>query len=110
MVPAVSPTSLKNWTNAVLYGHIRGLLGSKIDMIIVRRDQVINLLEMKLYASPYAVTKKTHADLMQKRSDFITATGTKASIYLTMVTPLGLVQNSYSGDIQSEITGDDLFN
>lgn len=36
----------------------KGLLGSQIDMIIVRKAQVINLLEMKYSSAPYAITKK----------------------------------------------------
>ena len=87
----------------------KGLTGSQIDMVIVRKDQVINLLEMKYSSTPYAITKKTNADLMRKRNDFIISTGTKAAIHLTMVTPFGLLQNSYAGNIQSEVTADDLF-
>lgn len=87
----------------------KGLTGSQIDMIIVRKDQVINLLEMKYSSTPYAITRKTNADLMRKRNDFITATGTRAAIHLTMVTPFGLLQNSYAGNIQSEVTAEDLF-
>ena len=87
----------------------KGLLGSQIDMVIARKDQVINLLEMKFASSPFSISKKTNADLMRKRSDFIIATGTKSAIHLTMVTPYGIVRNSYAGDIQSEVTADDLF-
>ena len=87
----------------------KGLLGSQIDMVIVRKDQVINLLEMRFSAAPYVITKKTSADLMRKRSDFITETETRAAIHLTMVTPFGIVHNSYAGDIQSEVTAEDLF-
>lgn len=87
----------------------KGLTGSQIDMVIVRKDQVINLLEMKYSSAPYVINKKTNVDLMRKRSDFITATGTRAAIHLTMVTPLGLVKNSYAGNIQSEVTAEDLF-
>jgi len=87
----------------------KGLLGSQIDMVIVRKDQVINLLEMKSSSAPYAITKKTNTDLMRKRSDFITATGTRAAIHLTMVVPFGIVRNTYAGNIQSEVVADDLF-
>ena len=87
----------------------KGLLGSQIDMVIVRKDQVIHLLEMKYSSSPYVINKKTSADLLRKRSDFITASGTRAAIHLTLVTPFGIVHNSYAGDIQSEVTAADLF-
>ena len=88
----------------------KGIFGSQIDLVIVRRDQVINLLEMKFAATPFSITKKTHADLMRKRTDFIKETGTRAAIHLTIVTPYGMVPNSYAGDIQSEVIADDLFN
>ncbi|MBO4359824.1 MAG: ATP-binding protein [Eubacteriaceae bacterium] len=86
-----------------------GLHGSQIDMIIVRKDQVINLLEMRYSATPYAITKESNEDLMRKRNDFITATGTRSAVHLTMATPLGIIHNSYAGNIQSEIVADDLF-
>ena len=88
----------------------KGIFGSQIDLVIVRRDQVINLLEMKFAATPFSITKKTHADLMRKRTDFIKGTGTRKAIHLTIVTPYGMVPNSYAGDIQSEVIADDLFN
>ena len=86
-----------------------GLLGSQIDLVIVRNDKVINLLEMKFSSGPYAITKKTDSDLMRKKMDFLTATKTTHAIHLTMVTPYGLIHNSYYGNIQSQITADDLF-
>ena len=60
-------------------------------------------------STPFSITKKTHDDLMRKRSDFITATGTRAAIHLTIGTPYGMVPGSYAGDIQSEGIADDLF-
>ena len=42
-------------------------------------------------------------------NDFRTVTGTKSAIHVTFVTPYGLVRNSYAGNVQSEITADDLF-
>lgn len=87
----------------------KGVQGSQIDMLIVRKDQVINLLEMKFSAGPYTIDKSTEEDLLRKRSDFIKVTGTRSSVHLTMVIPYGIVKNMYAGDIQSEITAEDLF-
>lgn len=36
-------------------------------------------------------------------------TGTKKSIHLTMVTTDGIARNKYAGEIQSQVTSDDLF-
>lgn len=87
----------------------KGILGSQVDMVIVRKDQVINLLEMKFSSAPYAITKKVNADLIRKRNDFTAATGTRSAVHLTIVAPFGILHNSYSGTVQSVITADDLF-
>jgi len=86
-----------------------GLFGSQIDLLIVRRDQVINLCEMKYAASQYTITKKIDENVRNKISDFLTATHTKYAIHVTFVTPYGITQNEYAGNVQSEITADDLF-
>ena len=69
----------------------KGINGSQIDLLIVRRDQVINLCEIKFSNSDFNITK------------------TKYAIYPTLITTYGMVQNSYSGNIQSVITLKDLF-
>lgn len=87
----------------------RGINGSQIDLLIDRRDQVINLCEMKYSTQEYSITKKVDADIRHKVNDFRAVTGTKNAIHVTFVTPYGLVQNSFAGNVQSEITADDLF-
>ena len=47
-------------------------------------------------------------DLRKKASDFARVTKTRSAIHLTMVTPYGLLWNEYVGEIQSQITGEDL--
>jgi AAA+ ATPase superfamily predicted ATPase len=87
----------------------KGLFGSQIDMVIVRKDRVINLLEMKFSSAEYSIDKATYESLMRKKSDFLRETGTRSSVHITMVTPFGISRNKYSGEIQSEITAEDLF-
>lgn len=87
----------------------KGLFGSKIDMVIVRNDKVINLIEMKFSSAEYAIDKATYGSLMRKKSDFQRDTGTRSALHLTMVTPFGISKNKYSGEIQSEITAEELF-
>ena len=87
----------------------RGIHGSQIDMLIVRKDQVINLCEMKYCGSEYAITESVAGDIRNKIHDLVTVTGTKYAIYPTMITTYGLMPNSYSSDIQSVVTMDDLF-
>lgn len=86
-----------------------GIMGSQIDLLISRADRTINLLEMKYANMPYAVSKPVYESLKRKANDFLLETGTRSAIHLTMVTPYGLVRNSYAGEIQSQITAEDLF-
>ena len=73
-----------------------GVFGSQIDMLIVRKDQVINLCEMKYSQSEYTITEKVDRNIRNKISDLITVSGTKYAIYPTIITTYGLVENSYS--------------
>lgn len=87
----------------------KGIFGSQIDLLITRKDQVINLCEMKYSGSEYTVTEKVNRNIQNKINDLVLLTGTKYAIYPTLVTTYGLVNNSYAENIQSVITLDDLF-
>ncbi|MBQ9608283.1 MAG: AAA family ATPase [Lachnospiraceae bacterium] len=86
-----------------------GIAGSQIDLLIVRKDKVINLCEMKYSNTEYTITQKVDKNIKNKINDLIVSTGTKYAIYPTLVTTYGMVDNSYSGNIQSVVTMDDLF-
>ena len=86
-----------------------GLFGSQIDLMIVRRDNVINLCEMKYSNSKYTMSAADDRSIRNKIHDLTTATGTKHAIFPTLVTTYGLVSNSCSGNIQSVVTMDSLF-
>ena len=90
-------------------GGSTGHPGAQIDLLIDRRDDVINLCEMKYSEAPYEITEKYEQELLRKATVFRTETGTKKAIHLTMVTSSGLQKNTHSGIILNEITGDDLF-
>ena len=86
-----------------------GISGSQIDLVIWRADRTVNLLEMKYARGAYTISKTVMEALRTKANDFILKTGTRDAIHLTMVTPYGLTWNSYAGEIQSQITVEDLF-
>ncbi|WP_026506565.1 AAA family ATPase [Butyrivibrio sp. MC2013] len=86
-----------------------GIHGSQIDLLIVRNDQVINLCEMKYSSSEYTISGDVDRDIRHKISDLMLSSKTKYAIYPTIITSYGLVDNSYSGNIQSVVTMDDLF-
>jgi len=81
----------------------------QIDLVIDRKDQVINLCEMKYSNSAFAIDQEYAMRLAARRQRFIDETGTRSAVHQTMVTTYGLVRNAYTHDIQSEVTLDDLF-
>jgi AAA+ ATPase superfamily predicted ATPase len=83
--------------------------GAQIDLLIDRNDKVINLCEMKFAGEPFAIDKKYDENLRNKRAVFRQETKTNKALHLTLITTYGVFHNEYWGDIQSEVTMDDLF-
>jgi AAA+ ATPase superfamily predicted ATPase len=86
-------TNTSSWTTA---GKERG---AQIDLVIDRRDRVINLCEIKFSINPYVITKEYAQELAAKTAVFKEQTGTTKSLYLTMITTFGLVDNSYASSM-----------
>jgi uncharacterized protein len=91
----------------------RGGLAKKnaqIDVLIDRRDQVINLCECKFSLDTFTIDKSYADNLRSKISVFKNVTKTKKSVYLTMITTYGVDKNKYANLlVQNEIVMDDLF-
>lgn len=87
----------------------KGIAGSQIDLLIDRKDQVINLCEMKYSNVEYTLTEMEDRKIKTRINDLILYSGTKSAVFPTLITTYGLVENSYSGNIQSIVTMDDLF-
>ncbi len=83
--------------------------GAQIDLIIDRKDQIINLCEMKYSTSEYEITKRYNEEMQQRRELFRSLTKTKKALHLTMVTSYGIKDNAYAGMVQSQVVLDDLF-
>ena len=83
--------------------------GAQIDLLIERADRIINLCEIKYSTTPYAIDKAEDMKLRIRQSDFVAETGTKYAIFPTMISTYGVRPNAYSGNIQAEVTLDDLF-
>jgi hypothetical protein len=83
--------------------------GAQVDLVIDRRDQIINLCEMKFSINTFAIDKKYAVELRNKISVFKQETGTRKSVLLTMITTYGLKANSYSSLVQNSLTMDALF-
>lgn len=92
-------TNVHSWRNA----------DAQIDLLIDRRDGIINICEMKYWAGPYSMTSEDDAALANKRLAFKSASKTRKAVHLTMVTSFGVKRNAYANNIQSFVTLDDLF-
>lgn len=83
--------------------------GTQIDLLIDRRDQIINICEMKYAKDKYIIDKDYEEHLRQRLSTFQHQTKTNKALHLTFVTTYGLGLNTHSGNVQAEVTMDDLF-
>ena len=84
--------------------------GAQIDLVIDRRDHVINLCEMKFSVNPFNIDKKYTEELQNKIGVFKQETGTRKSVFLTMITTFGLQPNSSAaGIVQNDLQMDVLF-
>ena len=83
--------------------------GAQIDLIIDRKDKVINVCEMKFSTLPYELSKSDDLNLRNKLAVFKSETKTKKSLHLVLISPYGYMQNMYSALIQSSVTIEDLF-
>lgn len=84
--------------------------GVQVDLIIDRRDHVINLIEVKFSINTFSIDKKYAAELRNKIGTFKLETKTRKSVFLTMITTFGVQKNIHStGLVQNELEMDDLF-
>ncbi len=83
---------------------------AQIDLVIDRRDQVINLCEMKFSIKAFTIEKAYAENLRKKMGVFNDATKTNKALWLTFITTHGVTQNTYAQSlVHQSITMDALF-
>jgi uncharacterized protein len=84
---------------------------AQIDLLIDRRDQVINICEAKFSTDVFAISKEYSEKLRSKIAVFKHSSKTKKAVFLTMITTYGVEKNKYfNALVQNEVIMDDLFN
>jgi len=83
--------------------------GAQIDLLLDRKDDIINICEMKWCSDLYVIDKGDWDDLSNKQTAFIRECRPGKSVNLTMITTFGVKKNIYHDEIQSEVTSDQLF-
>ncbi|MDR1712830.1 MAG: ATP-binding protein [Coriobacteriales bacterium] len=96
-------------TNACSWRSTNSASPLQIDLVINRKDQVINLCEIKYTTSEFSIDADYAEHLAARRQRFISETATRSAIHQTMITTYGLTHNAFANNIQSQITLDDLF-
>lgn len=82
---------------------------AQIDLLIERGDDAVNVCEMKYSSGEYILTQEEHDKLLNRRETYCQEEKPKGAVYLTLITPKGLVCNAHGNDIQSVVTLDALF-
>jgi AAA+ ATPase superfamily predicted ATPase len=82
---------------------------AQIDLVINRKDGIINLLEIKYCNKKFTITKDYEENLQNKILVFKTETRTLKAVHLLMLTSFGLNRNRHSEIVQKELILDDLF-
>jgi len=84
--------------------------GFQIDLIIDRKDDVINLCEIKNYSIPFSMDKSYAQWLVERKQNFIAFTKTKKQVFNTLITNFDIKKNEYALEaIDSEVTLKALF-
>ena len=85
-------------------------VGAQVDLVLERADHCTNLFEIKLSNSPYVITKEYEEKLRWKKECYREVTQTRNTLFMTMITPYGVVENAqYFASVDNQITMDALF-
>ncbi len=83
---------------------------AQVDLVIDRRDHVINLCEAKFSMEKFTITKKYAEQLREKCGVFRQSTATKKSVFITLITTFGVAHGEHqAGLVQQEVALEDLF-
>lgn len=83
--------------------------GGQIDLLIDRRDDAINVCEMKFVSEEYLISESYKKTLQDRIALFKHVTKTKKAVNCTFVTTYGIKHNVHSDIVSSEVTLEDLF-
>lgn len=84
--------------------------GAQIDLVLDRKDHIINLCELKFYSEKFAIDKNYAKSLENKMHLFREKETPRKSLFLTFITTHGLIENQYAEQlVQQEIDMNVLF-
>lgn len=86
-----------------------GKIDSQIDLVIDRKDNIVNLCECKFYSDDYLLNKNDYLKLVRRSGSLSKLVKKKQVVRNALITTFGLKYNEYSSLFNSVITLDDLF-
>ena len=96
-------TEISSWKSST------SVNGAQINLVIDRKDNLVNLCEMKFSTAHFAIDKKYDAELRTKAAAFRNETKTNKALFTTMITTYGLKETPYSSNISNNLSMDILF-
>ena len=83
--------------------------GTQADLIIERKDGIVNLCEMKFYNDAFCVSKSYERILVGRYNRLTEMIAKRQAVSPVLITTFGLCYNEYSGTFPNVITMDELF-
>ncbi len=83
--------------------------GYQIDLLLERKDNIINLCEIKFYSDLFKVTKDYHLKINRRANLVKEKVSKKYSVMNTLISTYGLYKNEYYYSFANSIVLEDLF-
>jgi hypothetical protein len=83
--------------------------GTQIDLLIERKDNIVNMCEMKFYSEEFTVSKVYHKALVHRSNLLLEHLSPKMAIHPILITTYGLTHNEYSREFINCVTFNELF-
>lgn len=83
--------------------------GTQVDLLIMRKDNVVNLCEMKFYNDTFHVDKNYWQTMMRRQNLLSSQLPRRMVVNNVLISTFGLADGEYSGVFQNSVVLDDLF-
>lgn len=84
--------------------------GFQIDLLLDRKDDIINICEMKFHTDEFRIDLDYSKKLRAKREGFKAVTGTRKMVHSVFITVFGVLENKYKNDhVDHDLTIDIFF-
>ena len=86
-----------------------GVQGTGQTALRYKKGRLGNIRPARACQTSVFCTKTVDDAIRRKRSDYQRATKSKNTVHMTMIAPYGVIQNAYANNLDSVVTGEDLF-